>query len=572
MGEEVNNNENKKKQKVAILVGVVTLLLAVLGATYAYFQINTDTESSNTKITGSTPDKSLVTLNQEIDNLHLNISASDMAEENIDNVYYATNVDGKAYEDNETDGTKTIANVTLKGGEATTEYSCTAKLTVSRVTIPEEEADATKDMIEVLKPGDMFLQFKGNIISNILDLSMLKETGKIEYNLRFKVTGNTPEKIQAYIKLVNKDEPQNYLAGSKLNIDINTSDLKCNVFIEDPKIAELRADDSKGYLSENLQGGMYRYQASFPECDNESECENANKMTNWICFGTTENCGTDETDSDSNNIPDGIDKYMYRIIGITEYGEMYLLKETFLKEEETNTFSWNSTYQVKDCLGNKCEWPNSDIYKRLNGNSISESNIFINNNEYEYMAQGTEWYNLIEDHSWMYGDTNEYEYNGDAMYGIETGKTATKRYWPDEETQTTCSYYNPCTEKDYTWNKSTPSKIGLMYSHDVNYARSRGIIDDYILVGDIWIHFRKDGYNTSPAYEWLITRFGADRSSEASVNALFVSAGGLLDPAPLYLDSGVRPVFYLSSDVKIKDGTDGTKTNPYILDVQVKET
>ena len=228
---EESNNE-KKKQKIMLLIGLVTLLLAVLGATYAFFQINTDTESSNTAITGSTPEKSLVTLQGLTSNLHLNISASDMSYDNRTKEYYATDGEGKAYEENETDGTKTIANVSLEGGEATTKYSCTAKLTVSRVTVPEEEATDVKDMIEVLQPGDMILQFKGNIISEKLDLSELKTTGSKEYNLSFKVTGNTPEEIQAYIKLVNKETSQNYLAGSKLNIDINTSDLQCEVFID----------------------------------------------------------------------------------------------------------------------------------------------------------------------------------------------------------------------------------------------------------------------------------------------------------------------------------------------------
>ena len=41
---EENTNENNKKQKVLALVGLVTLLIAVLGATYAYFQIGTDTK------------------------------------------------------------------------------------------------------------------------------------------------------------------------------------------------------------------------------------------------------------------------------------------------------------------------------------------------------------------------------------------------------------------------------------------------------------------------------------------------------------------------------------------------
>ena len=87
----------------------------------------------------------------------------------------------------------------------------------------------------------------------------------------------------------------------------------------------LREKDTQGYLSKDLQGGMYRYQASFPNSD-------SSEMTNWICFGTK-----DESECKSN-----IDKYMYRIIGITEDGQMYLIKETFIKEGSATGFAWNT--------------------------------------------------------------------------------------------------------------------------------------------------------------------------------------------------------------------------------------
>ena len=556
MNEEVKNNENKNKQKVAILIGLVTLLIAVLGATYAYFQISTNNESSNTTITGKTPPKSLVTLKQGTDNLHLNISASDMSYENRTKEYYGTDGD-EPYVGTEELGTKTIATVELTGGEETTKYSCTAKLTVSKVTEPDEEADT---MIEALQPGDMILQFKGNIINEKLDLSELNPDGSNEYNLSFKLTGNKVENIQAYIKLVNKNENQNYLAGHKLNIDISTSELKCEIALPDPKIAQLRADDKQGYLSEDLQGGMYRYQGT-------------NDVPNWICFGTTENCGTDETDSDSNSIPDGIDKYMYRIIGITEEGEMYLLKETFLKEGDTTKFVWNNVSVISQCLGDSCEWPNSDIYKRLNGTSSNGNPIFVDNSYYEYMTKDGDWYNLIADHEWMYGDIYDTRdsvmYYGDVIYGMEAGKTESGRYWPDEDIQTTCSSDSPCTAKGYTWSKSTDkAKIGLMYMHDIDYAYTGGNPIGRTNVKNSWIHFQKDGYNKSVGNEWLITRFGVARKNSGYVTARTVSYTGHLYYGDADIDSmlGVRPVFYLESKAKIASG-DGTRANPYKLEI-----
>ena len=576
MNEEVNNNKNKKKQKIAILIGIVTLLIAVLGATYAYFQIDTNTESSNTKITGSTPDSSLVTLEGVTNNLHLNISASDMSLDKQGTEYYADDDIENNYVLSEGEGTHTIAKVGITEGEETTKYSCTAKLTISKVT--EEDPDT---MIEVLHSGDMILQFKGNIISNKLDLSDLKDTGIKEYNLKFNISGNTPEEIQAYIKLLNKNENQNYIAGRKLNIDINTSDLKCNVAIVDTTVAQLRYEDTQGYLSEELQGGMYRYQAA-PADENE-----AAQMSNWICFGTKdkEACTNPET---------GIDKYMYRIIGITEEGQLYLLKETFVKEGSVTGFSWNDEYKIDSgvdlCPDGKCpEWNEADLFQRINGtangtkagkgdndDSVDDNtDIFVDSSEYDYLKSGdtnsggeaSDWYNLIADHEWMYGDTNGFSYNGDTLYNIETGQTETTHYAQNPEGSTTVE------EQTYTWSQKVNAKISLMYLHDVAYAyydgsqeNTRGNPGSAANVKNSWIHFPKDGYNTSPPDEWLSTRWGVTGTSIPYVYARYMDKDGDTLQGFLTHALGVRPVFYLESSTKIASGG-GTKANPYILEI-----
>ena len=571
---EENTNE-KKKQKVVILIGLVTLLIAVLGATYAYFQISTNTESSNTNITGKTPPKSLVTLTQGTSNLHLNISASDMSYENRTKEYYGTDVEEKAYEENESDGTKTIASVELSGGEETTKYSCTAKLTVSKITEPLEEADT---MIEVLQPGDMILQFKGNIISEQLDLSDLKGTGTKEYNLSFKITGNKVENIQAYIKLLNKNEPQNYLAGKKLNVDISTSELQCEVFIPEPSMVTLRKNDTQKYLSEDIQGDMYRYQATFENGD-------SSEMTNWICFGTTENCSSSE---------DNIDKYMYRIIGITEEGEIKLIKDTGVKNNGTKEFAWHDEKRFSDpydgesgkCDGEKCDWPNSLLFKRLNGLSSGTStgtegntNIFLGTSDhpsdYEYLTEGTKWYNLIEERDWIYGYTsNYYEYSSNLLakdaFEIETGIKSTTRKWPTLGKGMLSQYIK---NDDYKYEKKIKSRIGLMYIHDYLYAyydgennNSRGVPGTYTEAMKSWIFYKNETLNSSFSSEFLLSAYGVEHDDNEYASACAISRSGYIYGDDLIWDKLIRPTFYLNSDVNIKSG-DGTKSNPYILDI-----
>ena len=322
----------------------------------------------------------------------------------------------------------------------------------------------------------------------------------------------------------------------------------CTLYFDKSIIGKLRENEelaNKDNLSKDLQGGMYRYQGT-------------DDVRNWICFGTTDNCGTND---------DLIDKYMYRIIGITEEGQLYLVKETFLKEGSTPTFKWNISNEFPDCLGYACEWPNADLYKRLNGIMSNGNPIFIDNSYYKYMTKNGEWYNLIEKHNWMYGDTNEVstvnKYNGDAMYEIEHGDKETTHYVGTEDN---------ITQETYTWSEKVNSKINLMYLHDYYYSyydrtdeSTRGNAGSSSKLKNSWLFFEKDGYNISPSYEWLSTRWGV-KIEFSTIPAYIVNYSGVWVTSGLTTALGVRPVFYLSSKAKIVDG-DGTKAKPYILEV-----
>ena len=363
------------------------------------------------------------------------------------------------------------------------------------------------------------------------------------YSIQKLVAG---ENQKIYVYVIDSDgkrsETKEYDFTTKtLGNKMTASELKAS------KPKDLNLNDIK------TQGGMYRYQAA-PADETE-----AAQMTNWIMFGAE--CTNKYAKL---NEEEKIDKYMYRIIGITEEGELYLLKETFLKEKEIVGFAWHNGFLLPGCIGEACEWLNADLYKRLNGETSNGNPIFVDSSEYEYMAKGTKWYNLIEEHNWMYGDTNEWIYNGNTMYGIETGNQTTKRIWPDEG-QTTCSSSLPCTAKGYTWSKSVNAKIGLLYIHDYMYAYPEGNPNNNTNVANSWIHFQKDGYNSSPIYEWLITRFGVTYADRTNVVARIVTYDGALGADNLNNVNGVRLTFYLSSKAKIVDGN-GTKLNPYILE------
>ena len=344
--------------------------------------------------------------------------------------------------------------------------------------------------------------------------------------------------------------------------------------------AQIKASNPKD-LSPSIQGDMYRYQAA------PASADEAAKMTNWIMFG--EECTNDYMNLSE---ADKIDKYMYRIIGITPSGEMKLIKETFLKEGNTSEFVQNDRCYVdpedeRYCTDGKCpDWPDSELFKRLNGTSNGTqtgsgstldtewTDIFVDSEKYDYLRSGDKinggtsastWYNLISDHQWLYGDTKDSsalgKYNGDAVYAIESGAIDATHYVGTK---------GNITEATYNWKDNPPltAKIGLMYMYDYYYSyydgvdeKTRGNAGSSSKLKYAWLHFQRDGYNTSASYEWLMSHYGGNSARATNVHAFRVFSTGNYGSAILYYAYGVRPVFYLSSAAKILG--DGTKSSPY---------
>ncbi len=555
---EENSNQDKKKMIITLVVGIVTLLILVIGATYAYFQVNTTNNNTNSNVTVKTGKPGTATLKPGVGDLHIILNNVDMSETNKGIEYYAD--DTKNYVDNEPEGKHTISTVEITDGDSDVAYKCTVSVEVNLTT------DAGS-MGEALQKGDVLLNIEGQEI----DLYNVKETNPTTVNLSFSMYGNGTKEIKAYAKLINKNESQNYLSGRQLKVNIASKNLDCDAYEPNPKIAFLRSKDTKGYLSPTIQGDMYRYQGT-------------GDVPNWICFGTTENCGTSD---------DLIKKYMYRIIGITEEGKMKLIKETFVEEGTVTGFAWNDEYQISGsgvdaCPNGICpEWNEADLFQRINGTANgtiagrgnnddgvdNDTDIFVDSEEYDYLRSGdninggtsaSTWYNLISVHEWMYGDTIESTYNGDIAYQIETGQRKTTHYAQQpagSKTVVSESYKWPTTNK-------VTAKISLMYIHDYIYAYPGGNPGNYSTAKNAWIFYQKDGYNTSTSFEWLSTRWGVYNVGYAQVATRDLDNAGGVSVFNSLSGCGVRPVFYLSSAAKIKDGGEGTKTNPFILDVQ----
>jgi len=257
-------------------------------------------------------------------------------------------------------------------------------------------------------------------------------------------------------------------------------------------------------LNTSMTGGLYRFYGT--------------SVDNYICFGTT-----NQSDCINNT-----DKYMYRIIGIDSEGKMKLIK----KEALDTKYKWHSSSSTNTT------WPNSDLYNGLNGS------YFLSNTTY---VPDSTWSDRIASVSWKYGDTtSDVNYKGNTFYSIENG-----------------------------WTDTIPAKIGLQYLHDYYYA--------YNATGDpgsadnaktAWIWLFKSGNdsslnsNSSNMYwEWLISRYGYASSMTSGYCSYYIDNGGKSAASVLFTvawDAFVRPVFYLTSNQRIVDGS-GTLADPYYL-------
>ena len=347
----------------------------------------------------------------------------------------------------------------------------------------------------------------------------------------------------------------------KVSITTNQT-VKCTLYFDKPIITYLRNTNFNDTLSKTLIGGMYRYQG----VGKEEGIDETHKLVNnnYICFGTDDiskcNCNTEKN----------CDKYMYRIIGITSDNQLYLIKMNAITDNNTKAFQWNLNYLTDNCVDTKCEWPNSDLYKRINGEGaqINMSNIFINNEEYDYLKEGNLWYEKIDYHYWQYGDiahilnnklNDETIYgaynNGLIVYELETGLKLTQHFEYIE---------NEWRKVRYQWNKKIKAKMGMMYIHDYYLAYDN--VTGYLWKDNSnnWINLNNNINVSNSEREWFLPSLGKVNNDSNSLHQYLVYSEGRIDTTEPRWLAAVRPTFYLKNTIRLSGV--GTIDNPYIIE------
>ncbi len=511
-----------KKQKISLVTGLFALLIFVIGATYAYFSIGVNNTTTDSSVAGTTNKYGTASLTTNTSKLYLKFTSDEMSEDYKGTSYYA-NSDSSGTPLTEDPG-YILATASLADGDLPLDCEYNFKVTA---TVAKEIKDGSDYTVGIIIDG------------RTITLNEITTAGTdgviVSENIKNLTKGNNVT-ISLASGVVNTGFTQNDLAGNSYTITIapynngNTKAFSCKLpyQIKTSKTLVQNLIDSKWLWQSGLEGDGYRYTGS-------GAVGTSTNPNNFICFGTT-----DKSTCTANQ-----DKYMYRVLGV--FSDANGNNHTkIIKYKQIGPYAWNSDRTTD------ISWENSDMYKGLNGS------YFLTNTTYDYL-QNTTWSNKIENWTWSAVNTKTNSNSSLHYYNVSpsqiylhemnrTGKTSTVGEW------------------------TTPSaKIGLMYASD--YALSLGSSALALTTGtkankDLlktgWMH-QSNNDTTKHNKEWTLARAGADRYGEFSAWSVS-DEGYVYDTFTVNNTYGARPVFYLTSDVKITTDGDGTLENPFILE------
>ena len=206
-------------------------------------------------------------------------------------------------------------------------------------------------------------------------------------------------------------------------------------------------------------------------------------------------------------------------------------------------------YHGTDYSSSKNDWTISDLKTFLNGDYYNRSGDAL---AFGLKASAR---NIIEEAKYYLGAVS---YDSTNRWGT------TEKIYGEERGNTVCGACNSDTTK-LTWTGS----VGLMYPSDEYMVYGNGVNDTcYTNPYECYQNDAQTGWvyksnvlegQTGPNYTWFLSSLAGHSNGVLNAD----SGGGLIGGSS-HGSSGVRPVVYLKSDIKITEGT-GEESSPFKL-------
>lgn len=205
--------KNKKKTLIAMGIGVLTLVLLTVGATFAYFTVNSTNQFGSLKMSASTGAIGGVTLTKVGDGLTLDVSAIDMLDDKVGTDYHASGSEEPAQ----------MGKISVNGAGT---YNCSYTLQITKSASSEEN-----DLYNKFQSAEYTNKGEGQIYLDVNEQRYDFNTPNL-FPITYDgvVNGITSEEdkyITANLTIANTNIDQTYLNDADITLTFEVTTFKC---------------------------------------------------------------------------------------------------------------------------------------------------------------------------------------------------------------------------------------------------------------------------------------------------------------------------------------------------------
>ena len=219
-------NKVTKKDKINIVIGIISLLILVIGATYAYFAVGTTNNFGTRNALASSGNIGSVAISSNSVNLSMNLTLKDMMDQGSNVTYYASSSGTTT-----TNTSETLGRIIASSTSESIVYKCNYTVTVSH--------SGTQDMYTNFRSNSYAGKEKGQAALSINNKNYDWYDGidnEIEEEV-YITSGNTKNiTVRLWLENIRRVD-QSGLTGKDVTftVGIKPNTLKCDV-VEEPSI------------------------------------------------------------------------------------------------------------------------------------------------------------------------------------------------------------------------------------------------------------------------------------------------------------------------------------------------